>query len=214
MDSSVEVVEPATEFSLLSMRDARLGLNLTGVSENTEAQIELLIKWASDEIAKECNRVLAQEKVQETIWDLDDTGRIWLSRFPVKEIHSLNEAGVDLVKAGWNLDKNSGKLTRIANGFPIARGVLWGTPVVITYTGGYDLPKEAPKALAQAAMLMTREAYNQLQRGDTSIRMVSHKDSRVIYFDPNAHLGSGGGGGSSTKKAVLELVKKYVRFAV
>ena len=56
---------------------------------------------------------------------------------------------------------------------------------VIAYSGGYNLPDEAPPALKQAAMMLMREAYYASVRGDATVRMIGHKESRIIYFDPN-----------------------------
>jgi len=213
MQNSITVVTPAEDFALLTVRDARLGLNLTTASDTIDEQIDLFIKWASDEIATECNRTLAQEEVVETIWNLDSE-RIFLERYPIKEIKSVSENGSILSVADYNLDKETGKLTRLGS---LARGltISWKNPIIVNYIGGYDLPKAAPKALSKAAMMITREAYYAMLRGDISVRMISHKESRIIYFDPNAHLGkTGGGGGSSTKRAVQDILSAYTRYVV
>jgi hypothetical protein len=89
----------------------------------------------------------------------------------------------------------------------------------VTYTGGYELPFESPPALRQAAILAVREAYYASIRGDATIRMVGHKESRVIYFDPNAALkaisGSGsGGGGSAATRSMKALLERFTRMEV
>src|SRR4029077_13003337 len=63
-------------------------------------------------------------------------------------------------------------------------------PIVVSYTGGYDLPDEAPPALKSACELLIREARTYASRQAVSgIRSLAHKESRVQYFDANAALG-------------------------
>jgi hypothetical protein len=85
----------------------------------------------------------------------------------------------------------------------------------IEYSGGYNLPDEAPPALKQAATMLMREAYYAGQRGDASVRMIGHKESRVIYFDPNAAARSAGGGGSAgspAQRAAHDLLTHFTRY--
>lgn len=212
MEVSIEVVKEAKERSLLTLHDAKLGLNLMSVQTDfSDNQIEMLIKWASNEISTMCNRVFAQQTVIETILDLQSP-RIFLSQYPVKEITEVKENGTVLLPVtDYNLDADSGKLTRM-------NGTFWSTPVVIKYTGGYDLPQKAPPELASAALLITREARNASLRGDASIRMISHKQSRIIYFDPNVAAKAAGGGttsgGTAAHRAVTDLIRSFTRFVV
>jgi hypothetical protein len=205
MQTSIEVITEAKEVSLLTLHDAKLGLNLLSSTLNDD-QIGLMVKWASSEIAKLCNRVLAKETLIETILELE-APRIYLSHYPIKEISEISEAGTILTVADYNLDAKTGKLTR-------AGGVFWGLPTVIKYTGGYDLPQKAPPELASAALLVTREAYHAALRGDASIRMVSHKNSRIMFFDPNAAAKAGATGGSAARRAITDLIRGYTRFEV
>lgn len=213
MQSSLTVTEPAVSISLVSLSDAKLGLNLAKSTDKTlDAQIAMLVEWASDEVSAMCNRVFAKEAVTETFDGVEANNRIFLSRYPViaDDIESVTEDGVPLtIDVDYTLDPNSGTLTRI--------GTTWASSVVVIYAGGYELPVNSPRALRQAALLMTREAYNAAIRGDSTIRMVSHKESRIIYFDPNAKNAAGGaasGGGSPARRAVGELLKHYMRFWV
>lgn len=206
MQSSLTVITPAQDISLVSLYEAKLGMNLASSTDAAlDEQLELLIEWASAEISALCNRTFAQETVTETFQDWLPNNRIYLSRYPVTTITAFTEDGVSMVvDTDYSIDKESGLLTRIDN--------AWTAPISITYTGGYSLPNDAPRALRQAATLMTREAYYATTRGDASIRMVAHKESRVIYFDPNAKGGSAAG--SSTRRSVNELLKKFTRFYI
>src|SRR6185437_189068 len=122
----------------------------------------LLVKWSSAEIATQCNRVFAQETVVETFRDTGDQFRIYLSRWPVVVSDEfpfvVEEDGVELViDEDYELDLEKGRLTRF--------NMVWSEPVVVSYTGGYDLPQKAPLALRQAALLMSRQAYFAAIRG-------------------------------------------------
>jgi hypothetical protein len=209
MQTSIEVVTEAKDISLITLHDAKLGLNM--VATTSDDQVELMIKWASAEIAKMCNRTLAQETVIETIMDLEGS-RIYLSHYPVKSIDEVSEAGTVLTPGiDYNLEKATGKLSR-------SGGAFWGLPIVIKYTGGYDLPQKAPPDLASAVLLVTREAFHAATRGDASIRMITHKQSRIMFFDPNAAAAKASSGaasaGTAARRAITDLLKRYTRFEV
>lgn len=210
MQSSLTVVTPAQNVSLVSLYEAKLALNLQSSTDETiDDQLEMLIEWASAEIAALCNRTFARETVVETFSSNEGYyNRLYLSRYPIKTISSIDEDGETLaVDVDYRLDKASGLLTRIDS--------AWVAPISISYTGGYELPNDAPKALRQAALLMTRESYNAISRGDSSIRQISHKDSRITYFDPSSKSdSSSSGGGSPARRAVGDLLKHFTRFWV
>jgi hypothetical protein len=208
MQSSLTVLTPAQSESLVSLYEARLALNLTASNAVLDEQLEMLIEWGSAEIAALCNRTFAQETVTETFTQLDSHhSRVYLTRYPVTDISVIEEDGTAMVvDTDYQLDAASGLITRV--------DAVWGTPLTVTYTGGYDLPNDAPKALRQAALLMTREAYYAMSRGDASIRQISHKESRVTYFDPNAKSSSGGGDSSPARRAIGDLLKHFTRFWV
>lgn len=208
MQSSLTVITPAKSVSLVSLYEAKLALNITSSSELIDDQLEMLIEWSSAEIAAMCNRTFARETVTETFHYADSYhNRLFLSRWPVTEITAVDEDGTALISSDYTLDSSSGLIRRSDD--------VWGTPLSVTYTGGYDLPNESPMALRQAALLMTREGYFAMSRGDASIRMISHKESRVIYFDPNAKSASvGSSSGSPARRAIGELLKHFMRFEV
>ena len=208
MQSSLVVVTPAQSESLVSLYEAKLALNLTASNATLDEQIEMMIEWGSSEIAALCNRTFAQETVTETFTQLDSYhNRLYLTRYPVTDIDTVDEDGTELTAGtDFSIDAASGLLTRTDG--------VWGTPLTVTYTGGYDLPNDSPRALRQAALLMTREAYYAMSRGDASIRMVSHKDSRVIYFDPNASKSGSSSGGSAARRSIGDLLKHFTRFNV
>lgn len=208
MQSSLTVVTPANNLSLVSLYEAKIAL---GFANSTDAaldeQLEMFIEWSSAEIAALCNRTFARETVIESFTSLGAHNRIYLSRYPVIGITALDEDGDPLTTPDdYTIDKANGLITRV--------DTAWSTPATFSYTGGYELPNAAPKALRQAALLMTREAYFAASRGDASIRQISHKDSRVTYFDPNAKSASSGSDSSPARKAVGSLLQHFTRFYV
>lgn len=217
MQEITKVITPAEDDSLISMYYARLGLNMQNSTDATvDEQIEMFIRWVSNEISTTCNRTFAREKVEETYRDIAEFAtKIWVSHYPIAEIESVTEDGEALEEdVDYEVDKKNGVLLRLD-------GSAWIEPVVVTYTGGYRLPFEAPEALQQAAILQIREAYFATVRGDATIRMVSHKEARVIYFDPaqqaRALMGGGAGGAGGltpARRASADLLKRYTRFFI
>ena len=207
MHTVINVIKPATELSLITLFEAKNALGLT--DEKSDDLIKFIVVRASDEIARYCNRVLAQETVEETFYGMEGHGKLFLERYPVKEILSVN--GAPFAPADYRLDKLSGKLLGVGGSFSEA--------TTVTYTGGYELPFESPPALRQASILAVREAYYASIRGDSTIRMVGHKESRVIYFDPNAALkssagSSSGGGGSAATRSMKALLERFTRMEI
>jgi hypothetical protein len=87
---------------------------------------------------------------------------------------------------------------------------------IVNYSGGYHLPDEAPPALKQAAIMLMREAYYASVRGDATVRMIGHKESRIIYFDPNLLARSTGGSGHGTpaQRAAADILSSFTRYEV
>jgi hypothetical protein len=210
MQTVINVIKSATELSLITLFEAKNALSLT--DEKSDDLIKFIVVRSSDEIARYCNRVFAQETVEETFYDTGGHNRVFLERYPVKEIISVYNNGALIAPAGYKLDKLSGKLLCGGGGY-------FTDPTVVTYTGGYELPFESPPSLRQASILAVREAYYASIRGDSTIRMVGHKESRVIYFDPNAALkassgSSGGGGGSAATRSMKALLERFTRMEI
>jgi hypothetical protein len=154
------------------------------------------------------NRVFARQKVQET-WRDQGTRRCYLTHWPVKEadIESVNTAGD--ANLDWELEEGSGKLSIFSN---------HNEPVVVTYTGGFDLPQEAPYALKHCCSLLVGASKSeQASAALTGVRMISHKESRVMFHNPSSG-GSSSGGGSSVssqaKETVANLLGHYTRLWV
>lgn len=212
-DRTIKVLEPASSFALMTLDEIKLALGIQPTDTSRDAQLQMLIDTYSDVIAVMCNRTFAKEKVEET-WRGDgppyENYRAHLSHWPiaqdaVESVHAHDGTLVD--PSAYEIETDSGKLTLL--------GMLGGSAgsIVVTYTGGYDLPTEAPPALKAALQLIVQGAAAQLARGlTTGVRSISHKDARVMYFDPNAkgaHPGIAIGGDT-----IQNLLQAYMRFEV
>lgn len=207
MQSTLVTIVESQDDSLLTLYEAKLGLNIfTNSSEALDDQIEMLIGWTSDEIAFSCNRTFGKETVQETFREIPTSGtkRIYLSKYPNVEVDSVFVNGAEIFEdVDFEVNESGGWLTRL--------GGDWVDVVVVNYTGGYNLPKEAPGSLKKAAILVTREAYFAASRGDASVKLVVHKESRVGFFDPRTPAGGGGGSTSPAVRAIGDLLQGYTR---
>jgi len=216
-DITIKLLEPADSYALLTLAELKAAYAIPPTDITRDAQLQMLIDQYSDVIATMCNRVFAKEKVQET-WRGNttplDCARIYLTHYPVAEGDVESVAAPDgtlIDPSAYELDNAQGKLL-LLGGF--------AEPVVVTYTGGYDLPEEAPPALKQACQLLVQAgsamlSYGLMARGN--VRSVSHKESRVMYFDPNAAANKASSGKSPLTVAgatVDALLSHYIRFQV
>jgi hypothetical protein len=214
MQSTIVVVTPAVSIDLITIDELKRALNLTSTTQ--DAMLADLITRVSAEVAAYCNnRVFGFETVVETFTELSsDTRRLFLARYPV----AVDASGITAISINGNsltypgtmlLDSLWGKLT-------LASGSAFIEQTIISYSGGYNLPDEAPPALKQAVVMLAREAYYSTLRGDATVRMIAHKESRIIYFDPNVLAKSGGGGshGTPAQRAAADLLTHFTRYEV
>jgi hypothetical protein len=165
--------------------------------------LDFIIRRSSAAVATLCNRVFAKESVIETFREID-TPRLFLDRYPITNVAAISAQGATVDPTTYDLDTHSGRLMTIS-------GAKWLAPVQVTYTAGYELPFESPPDLRQAALLMIRDEYWSAQRGDSNIRMIAHKESRVIYYDPvRKGMGSSPSGPSQQVRDLLSSYTKYV----
>jgi len=216
MQITLRVIEPAPDHSLVTLYDVKTALIIKQSDPTYDDLLTLLINWSSGEIETYCNRYFAREKVSETFreinWRADR--RIFLTHYPVEQADIESVTVPDGTNISYDLDSRSGTLYSV-NG-------PWVEPVTVTYIGGYEVPVKAPLALQQSCMLMVREAYILARRGiltgGAAVRMIAHKESRVVYYDPNAALRAAGGTignmGSPTQRAVNDLLRHFMRFPV
>jgi len=209
-DVIIKILTPATNFDLLTLDELKIALGIATTDTSQDVLFTQMIDWYSAYVSQICNRVFARERLMET-WRCMETRRIFLSHWPVTEddIESVEAPrGFPLVKyTDYEIEEGSGKIE------------LFGSrtePIVVTYTGGYNLPDEAPDDLKNAAAMFIRQARLAMQREATAgIRSVSHKDSRVQFFDPNAALRMGTGAMTSDAlRAGEALLYHYTRLQV
>ena len=106
------IVTPATEFKLITAVTAREALCVEG----EDSSLTKLIMRASDVIARECNRVFAEEELSETFRFKCREEGLLLTRFPVSEITSVIENDTTLTASDYELGSDGGGvLTRIRN---------------------------------------------------------------------------------------------------
>jgi hypothetical protein len=219
-DRTIKVITPATNFDFLTLDEAKMLLGLSATDTSHDDQITMMISIFSQTIAEYCHRVFARETVIET-WREEDNGRLFLSHWPVRE------ADIQTVYACWDgyttvldssqyeLEEASGKLSFITNPGG-SQSTPWTWPTAVTYTGGYDLPAETPLPLKQATTILIMEARMRLQQAQVAgIRSISHKESRVMFFDPNALLAKIlSAHPMGLNPSVDALLKRYIRIEV
>ena len=207
-DRHIKILTPADSFALLTLDELKNILGSTSSDVGTDAELQQMIDWYSAYVGRVANRVFARERVRETWRDTNDR-RIFLSHWPVRDedIEIVEIGGV--ATSNWELEEHSGKMSFYG-------GIT--TPVTVTYTGGYDLPFEAPDDLKNAASLLMRQAKTEAQQQATAgIRSISHKGARVMFFDPSktsSSTSSSVGGGTESLRAVHALLYHYSRIEV
>lgn len=214
VDVTVKVLTPATEFDFLTLDEAKLLLGISSTDTSGDELLAMRISIYSTTVAEMCNRTFARERVEETWRELYD-GRCFLTHWPVVEtdVESVIDAGNDIPIGSYELEEQSGKLSNVA--LDAAQSLPWNQSVIVTYTGGFNLPDEAPLPLKQATVLLIRDEMIRARQAEVAgIRQVTHKDSRVVFFDPNAILLKSLGAKSPAMQAVDALLKHYIRFWV
>jgi hypothetical protein len=209
-DVTLKILDPAdTTSGFLSVDEAKLLLGIAPTDTSHDALLDMQILMTSATIMRLCNRMFARERLIETWRDFEQP-RVFLTHYPVLEddIETVSAGGRELTDGSWELEEGSGKIYA-ASGF--------AAPLSVTYSGGYVLPDDAPPPLKQACLRLISQMRIQATRESTAgVRMIGHKDSRVIFFDPTqvktsttagANLGSG-------LTDVDALLMRYVRLWV
>lgn len=212
-DRSVKILTPATSNALASLDDVKTVLGIASTDTSHDARFNLWIAQYSAVIATTCNRIFGYQTVKET-WRGDppplENSRLFLSSYPVKQIDLATvEApkGSALASTDYELEELPGKLTLTGT---------WSEDIVVTYSGGYHLPDEAPEDLQAALMLLIQAAQFRFSITPTGgMRSISHRESRVMFFDP-AQLAKLHGAGpiSQVDDMWKSLLSSYIRVEV
>jgi hypothetical protein len=215
-DISTTVLVPAESYDLCTLAEVKTMIGLDPTDTSEDALLAMWITQYSDIIATLCNRTFGYETVNET-WRGDtkpydtDNARVFLTRYPVvaSDITSVTGPdGTDL-SSGFELESVSGKLQFF--------NVSWSEPIRISYSGGYQLPDDAPPALKQALAMLVQIARVWQSRSLTAgVRSISHRESRVQFFDIFQELGKMGAPGplGVATGMINSLLYKYTRFYV
>jgi hypothetical protein len=208
------VLSPADSFGLVTLEELKSSLKI-GIGDISEDDfLQLIIETGSGDIAAELNRTLAYERVKD-IFIIDASAgsrRLYLSHWPARlaAVETLTYAarvgGSErsiLTDTNWILEEDTGIITLID-------GTVWDGTITATYGGGYDLPEETPDGLKQAMILIGRDAWFASIRGDSSIRSISHKGARVMYFSPQQML-AGAKGQPGSYNTIDRLLRHYRR---
>ena len=205
MHSTLEIIDESTDSAgpdLISLEDLKLALRIEDDSE--DAALQAAITFQSRIIAEYCNRRFGLAEVLET-FTLDRYEHILprqaltLSLYPVVEIIELSTQGA--TAADYDLDRASGRLW--------TAGCWADTVIAVLYSGGYDLPEQAPARLQQAVIQAVNEGRTTGSR-DPGIREVQYGDARVAYFTPTLSTASSG----YLSAVVVDLIKPFRRLHV
>lgn len=215
-DRTIKILTAATDFDLITLDELKVSMGIPTTDTSHDEQFQLWIDQYSAVIARTCNRTFAYEKVQET-WRGDpppyERNRLFLSHWPIKldDLESIEApAGtpLDLSTYAFELEEQSGKLSLFGS---------WDEDIVVTYSGGYVLPDEAPDDLKAAMSLALQAArFHYTSIGASGIRSISHRESRVQFFDLTSLAKISGGLGplSQINSALDVLLYKYMRIEV
>jgi hypothetical protein len=210
---NVKVLERAENFGFMTPEEARMAMQIAEGDMSVEF-LQFTIDMNSSIIATLCNRTFARQRVRET-WrclgepcdctDAAVTRRLFLTHFPVKEedIESV-ESPRGYPTNAWELEEDSGVLQ------------IWATaePIEVTYTGGYELPDEAPPALKYAATILVRQDKASAQAEQMAgVRMIAHKEARIVYHQAGTTqtATAKGGGATPALESVKNLLSHFTR---
>jgi Phage gp6-like head-tail connector protein len=198
MHSVFEIIDESTDSAgpdLVSLDDLKFALGITDSSE--DAQLQAAITFQSRIIAEYCDRRFGRAEALETFrFDLNEImptrQALTLSLYPVVEVIEL--AGTT---DGYDFDPVTGRLWTQGN---------FADVVSVTYSGGYDLPEEAPARLAKAVIEAVFEARAMGSR-DPSIRSIAHGDTNISYFTSATATANAG----FLSAPVIDLIRPYRR---
>lgn len=200
MRSKLELIEPTDGLETDLVTLAALKLEL-GTADSEDEANEARITRQSELIAERCDRIFGQASAIETFeFDANEITRpgqaLSLSLYPNVEIESITMGGSEVTE--YSMDADRGRIW--------LSGASWSGTVVVTYSGGYDLPEGAPGGLQAACIEAVRARVESLSR-DPSIRETSHDGTSVGYFSESVTAGA-------LSASVLELIRPFRRITV
>lgn len=213
-DIITKILTPANTYDLLTLDAIKLAMGIAPTDTSQDAQLSEDITRYSDIVSSLCNRVFAREEVRETWRGVSEDGdfplkRLFLSHWPAAEadIASVESPrGTTLDPSAYEFEEASGKLELFAS---------QSEPIVVTYTGGYILPDDAPPALRQVCEIMLLEG-RALRRsfGSSGIRSIAHRESRIMFFDPLVSGARAAQQFGYSMNSINSLLSGYIRYEV
>jgi hypothetical protein len=208
MHSVLKIIDESTDSAgpdLISLADLKLALSIEDATE--DAALQAAITFQSRLITEYCDRRFGLAEVLETFTfdrgeDMLPRQALTLSLYPVVEVIEISTAGT---AADYDLDPASGRLW-IGGGWP-------DRVVAVLYSGGYDLPEQAPAQLQQAVILAVSEGRTSSER-DPTLRAIQHGDTRTEYLVPATIIEKLLLGGGGLSESVIDLIKPYRRLYV
>ncbi|MFA7279811.1 MAG: phage head-tail connector protein [Sterolibacterium sp.] len=145
----ITVSVPAADQNLVTLVNLKADLGITVSTEDD--YLTRQIAAASQEIATYCGRVFKSETVVETLHVSEYHEILMLARYPVTAITSVTIDGVTQTSGTYQVDANSGFLSRKDDdGYLIS----WEPGiVVVSYVGGYST---IPSDLEQACVSLVK----------------------------------------------------------
>lgn len=201
---------------LIGLDAAKAELGITGTTEDVATSSR--ITRASKMIAEECGRRFALGDAEETfIFGCLERAKprqaLPLSLYPIVEIIAVDIDGLPLDEADYEFDAASGLIWMVAG--------CWHGRVVVTYSGGYDLPDDAPGALQQACIELVRQyrssslSFGGVSVTGSGIREIDHGDTRVVFDNGSSSSSSSSSSSRSALPAlVIDLLGPFKRPAL
>jgi len=195
MHSIIEILEESTDSAgpdLISLADLKLAIGITGTSEDVSLQAAITMQ--SRIIAEYCDRRFGRAEVLETFTfdygeGLLQRQALTLTVYPVAEIFEISSMGA--TNADYGFDPSSGRVW-FGPSVPVNVWPSWPDTVAVTYSGGYDLPEEAPARLQRAVIEAVNSVRTLSSSGyrDPTIREVQHGDTRISYVSQSFAAGT------------------------
>jgi hypothetical protein len=188
-------------YDLVDIDDLKLELGISDSSE--DASLALQITRVSKTFADYCDRVFALADVNEIF--VFDVGEVFkerqplvLSHYPIVAIHGVTIDGA--TNDDYEYDETTGRIWRAA-------GSAWAGRVEVDYSGGYDLPDDAPPALQWATIEAIRQRRS-FSSVDPTIRSTTHGDTSVTFNSEPVH------GAAGFSRVIIDAISPYRRITV
>ena len=201
----------APNYDLTTVDAVNLALGITG-NTAVDAIMAENITRASRMIGELCDRTFALLTVSENfrMSFYDPVRGLNLRQYPVTQFDSITVGGSAIDAAGYELDMEAGLLWLVSGGWSYGH---WCGEVVVQYSGGFDLPDEAPALLSQAC-IETLRAQRFAATRDPSVRSTTHVDTTVTFGDYYNRFGVAGSNTSVLPPNANDMIQQYKRLIV